>query len=292
MGRLDRPALGMVLMLGFCATAPFSDAMGKIAAQDFPILQLVAIRFVVQAAILVPLVWVLGQSWRMSRLGWGLTLTRTLLQIAGIWLMTKGLTYLPLADAIAIAFVMPFILLLMGHWILGETVGPRRMAACAVGFVGTLMVMQPSFREVGWAVLYPLAVAFVFAAFMLVTRRLSAEAEPMPMQATSGLMALAGLAAVYLLLPDAGPFALRPVAGHLPILLAMGIAGTCAHLLMTWSLRFAPSATLAPMQYLEIPMAALIGLAIFGDWPNGLALAGIGVTVATGLYILWRGRAA
>jgi drug/metabolite transporter (DMT)-like permease len=282
----------MVLMLGFCVTAPFSDAMGKIAAQDFPVLQLVAIRFVMQAAILVPLVWALRQSFAMSRLGWGLTATRTILQIAGIWLMTKGLTYLPLADAIAIAFVMPFILLLLGHWVLGETVGPRRLGACAVGFLGTLMVMQPSFQEVGWAVLYPLGVAFVFAAFMLVTRRLSREAEPIPMQAASGVMAVIGLGCVYAILPNTGPVALLPVSNHLPVLLAMGIAGTFGHLLMTWSLRFAPSATLAPMQYLEIPMAALIGLAIFGDWPNGLALAGIGVTVATGLYILWRGREA
>jgi drug/metabolite transporter (DMT)-like permease len=59
---------------------------------------------------------------------------------------------------------------------------------------------------------------------------------------------------------------------------------------MSWALRFAPSSTLAPMQYLEIPMAALVGLAVFGDLPNGLALAGIGVTIGAGLYIVWRER--
>ncbi|MFO6463205.1 DMT family transporter [Jannaschia sp. KMU-145] len=290
--RIDRPALGMALMLGFCVTAPLSDAMAKIAAGTFPVLQLVFIRFVVQAVILIPLVRLSGQSWRMSPLGWRLTGLRTVLQVTGIWLMTKGLTYLPLADALAIAFVMPFILLLMGHMILGEEVGPRRLAACAVGFAGTLMVMQPSFVEVGWAVLYPLGVAFVFAAFMLVTRRVASEADPIPMQAASGAMAVAGLGALYLALPNVGPVALLPIAGHLPVLLAMGLLGTFGHLLMTWSLRHAPSATLAPMQYLEIPVAAVIGLAIFGDWPDGLALAGIAVIVAAGLYTLWRTRLA
>lgn len=68
----------------------------------------------------------------------------------------------------------------------------------------------------------------------------------------------------------------------------IGVLGTLAHLLMTWSLKFAPSATLAPMQYLEIPFATLIGWLIFSDFPNGLALAGIAVTMASGLYVIYR----
>ena len=57
---------------------------------------------------------------------------------------------------------------------------------------------------------------------------------------------------------------------------------------MTWSLRFAPSATLAPMQYLEIPVAALVGWLVFRDFPDGLALFGISITISAGLYILFR----
>ena len=60
---------------------------------------------------------------------------------------------------------------------------------------------------------------------------------------------------------------------------------------MTWSLRFAPSATLAPMQYLEIPIATLIGWLMFSDLPNGLAALGIAITCAAGLYIILRERA-
>ena len=72
----------------------------------------------------------------------------------------------------------------------------------------------------------------------------------------------------------------------------MGVIGTVAHLLMTWSLRYAPSATLAPMQYLEIPFATLLGWLVFGDLPNGLAAIGIAVTVAAGLYVIHRERRA
>ena len=57
---------------------------------------------------------------------------------------------------------------------------------------------------------------------------------------------------------------------------------------MTWSLRFAPSATLAPMQYLEIPVATIIGFLIFADLPNGLAAIGIVITILAGLYVVYR----
>lgn len=280
----------MVLMLGFCLLAPLSDGMAKLLAEDFPVLQLVWVRFAVQTVVLIPLALITRRSFAMSRLGWQLTALRTALQVAGIWLMTTALTHLPLADAIAIAFVMPFLLLLLGHVVLGEAVGPRRLIACGIGFLGTLLVMQPSFATVGWAVLYPLGVAVVFAVFILVTRRVAREADPIAMQGTSGLMAVVALSLVYGVFPDAGPLRLEPPRDAGLLLLAMGLLGTGGHLLMTWSLRFAPAATLAPMQYLEIPVAALIGLAMFGDWPNGLAQVGIAVTIATGLYILWRER--
>ncbi|TFL18274.1 DMT family transporter [Jannaschia formosa] len=287
----DRPTLGLMLMLGFCLLAPLSDAISKILATDYPVLELVWVRFMIQAGVLLPLVFLTGRSLSMSRLGWQLTALRTALQVLGIWLMVTGLTYLPLADAIAIAFVMPFILLLMGHFILGETVGRRRLTACGVGFCGTLMVMQPSFVEIGWPVLYPLAVAFVFAAFILVTRRIAHEADPIALQGISGAVAVAGLGLAYLVLPNEGVLALEPVGTDWPLWLAMGLLGTVAHLLMTWSLRFAAASTVAPLQYLEIPVAAVIGLLIFAEWPNGLAQIGIAVTIGTGLYILWRENA-
>ena len=84
---------------------------------------------------------------------------------------------------------------------------------------------------------------------------------------------------------------IQPDALDWTLLLGIGVLGTVAHLLMTWSLRFAPSATLAPMQYLEIPFATLLGLLIFSDLPNPLAGLGILITVGAGLYIVMRERA-
>lgn len=282
-----------MLMLGFCALAPVGDALGKLLGGLVPLGMLVAARFAVQAAILVPLVAAAGVVPKLGRRVLALTALRTVLHVAGVGTMFLSLRFLPLADAIAIVFVMPFVLLLLAWLMLGEAVGARRLAACGVGFAGTLMVIQPSFATVGAPALLPLAVAVIFALFMLVTRTIARDAGPVVLQAASGVMATGLLVPLLLVGAALGwpELALvRPDAGTLALLGLMGVIGTLAHLLMTWSLRFAPAATLAPMQYLEIPIATLVGFVIFGDLPNGMAAAGIAVTVAAGLYVIARER--
>ncbi|MEX0309264.1 MAG: DMT family transporter [Tateyamaria sp.] len=290
----DRPLLGVVLMLGFCIVAPMGDAVAKLLGQSVPLGQLLLIRFAVQAIILIPLVWAGRRLWRMRGRVLRLTLFRTVLHIFGIGAMFTALQYLPLADAVAIAFVMPFIMLLLGKYVLGEEVGSRRLLACIVGFVGTLMVVQPSFVEVGWPALLPLVVAVNFSVFMLVTRQIAKDTDPIGLQAVSGVMAVAIMAPLLLLLQGRGlpgVDLIAPNPQEWTLLAAIGILGSLAHLLMTWSLRYAPSATLAPMQYLEIPVATIIGFLVFRDLPNGLAAAGICVTIAAGLYVVMRERA-
>lgn len=294
---LDRPFLGILLMLGFCVMAPVGDAIAKHLGDAVPLAILILTRFAVQAVVLVPLALSHRlRLWAGGRHFW-LTMLRSLLHILGIGLMFSGLRYLPLADAIAIAFVMPFIMLLLGRFVLGETVGTHRLAACAVGFVGTLLVVQPNLVEVGLPALLPLGVALVFALFMLVTRVVARTVAPIALQAVSGVQATAIMLLAIAFWPDAWPgapdFALFG-APDAPLLwlAALGIVGTVAHLLMTGSLRFAPSATLAPMQYLEIPIGTLIGWIAFRDLPNGLAAVGIAVTMAAGLYVIARERRA
>lgn len=289
----DRPLLGILLMLGFCLVAPMGDSIAKILGDRVPIGELLTLRFTVQVLLLLPIVWFggwkLGLTPRLRRL----IFLRTLLHIAGIGAMFTSLRFLPLADAVAIAFVMPFIMLMLGKYVLGETVGPRRLWASIVGFIGTLMVVQPSFAEVGAPALLPLVVAVVFALFMLVTRQIAKDIDPIALQFVSGVMAsvmLVPIMALGTLLALTPISVVAPSGNDWVLFLFLGAFGTIGHLLMTWSLRFAPSATVAPMQYLEIPIAAVIGWIVFSDFPNGLALIGIIVTICAGLYVIQRER--
>ena len=285
----DRPVLGILLMLGFCIVAPLGDAVAKLLGPRVEIGELLLVRFALQAVILVPLVAATGRQWKMSKRVFRLAWLRTLLHMAGIAAMFSALQYMPLADAVSIAFVMPFLMLIFGGWLLGEEVGMRQLLACAAGFVGTLMVIQPSFAEVGWYALLPLVVAFTFSFFILTTRHIAKETDPIGLQAVNGVMATVVILPIVLLGDSfgVGPLALTPLdAVDVSLLAAIGLLGTLAHLLMTWSVRFAPASTLAPIQYLEIPVVTIVGYLIFQDLPNGLATTGIAVTMAAGLYVV------
>ena len=285
----DRPFLGILLMLGFCVLAPLADAIGKYLGPVIALGVLVSSRFVMQAVLLTPLVMAAGRGWRLPEGLFPLILLRTVLQIFGIGFMFAGLAYLPLADALAIAYVMPFIMLLLAFFFMGETVGPQRIAACVVGFGGTLLVIQPNFADVGWPALLPVAVAVIYALFMMVTRRIAKRIETIHLQAVTGWLGSVILVPLILLFPDMPGVAMDwPPDWALWLLGLFGVLGTVSHLLMTWSLRFAPAATLAPMQYLEIPVGTVFGWAIFADLPNGLAAVGICITMAAGLYIILR----
>lgn len=291
----DRPYMGILLMLGFCLLVPLADAGTKVLGATVPLLQLLLARFMLQWLVMLPMTWFGTRTLRMSRRLVWLTLLRTMLHIIGIGAMFVSLQFLPLADTIAIAFAMPLLLLLLGHFVLKEHVGRSRLVACVIGFVGTLLVVQPSFAEVGLPALFPLLVAVSFAGFMLVTRPIARRIDPISLQVVGGLMGSGILLLIYLggFFSDSSIFT-TTLPNRFESLLLIGICllGTVAHLLMTWSLRLAPSTTLAPMQYLEIPVATIVGWFIFQDIPNGLAAVGIMITMVCGVYIVLSERRA
>ncbi|OUS21105.1 EamA/RhaT family transporter [Litorivita pollutaquae] len=289
----DKPLLGIGLMLIFCLMAPFGDAVAKMIGERVALGEMLLVRFAVQALALVPIIAVTGRAWRMSGRVLALTFVRTLLHVAAIGFMFTALQYLPLADAVAITFVMPFIMLVLGHRFLGEEVGHRRLIACIFGFLGTLLVVQPSFVEFGWPALLPLGVAVTFSAFVLITRQIAKDTDPMGLQAVSGVMATVMIIPVLLIgaSQEIPVFELvQPDTLTWALLIGAGLLGSFAHLMMTWALRYAPAATLAPMQYLEIPFATFFGFIFFGDWPNQMATIGIAMTMTAGLFIVMRER--
>jgi drug/metabolite transporter (DMT)-like permease len=284
----DNTRLGLLMMIGFCILAPASDAFAKILGDGIPVLQVVIARFMVQLLLIRRSLWTRRQDTWMRGDRVGLVILRSALLLLAVTFLFLSLRYLPLADAIAIAYVMPFLVLGVG-WLTGDRASPLALGLCLLGFVGTLMVVQPSFSEIGWPALLPIAVAIFFTGFMFITRKISKYIDPIDLQAANGICAMAILL----------PIAIFGQAIEIPILtivsvsniellylFGVGILGTLAHLMMTWALRFASAPTVAPIQYLEIPFATLYGWLIFKDFPNGLAALGIVITITAGLLVL------
>lgn len=286
----DRPTIGILFMMGFCLFAPMGDAAAKSIALVTPMIMILLFRYSIQFLLPIPIILMTGSRIAMTGRVLRVIVARSIIHIAGVAAMYGALRYLPLADALAIAFVYPFIMLLMGWLFLGEQVGIRRISACTVGFLGTLLIIQPSFAAVGLPALLPLLVAFLFSTLVLLTRKVAKDYDPVCLQAASGLVSAAILLLGWLLLHDFGLADIQIVAvdGHqLMVLCLIGLFGTLSHLSMNYAVRFAPSATLAPMQYVELPVATAVGWIIFGEFPNMMASVGISITVAAGLAMIY-----
>jgi drug/metabolite transporter (DMT)-like permease len=290
----DTTLQGVLLMLAFCVLAPLLDVSAKLAAEDgVPVGQVTFARFAVQTALMLPVMWLMGLSLGLSPRALAYTCLRALFLLVSTYAFVSGIQVMPIADALAIVFVEPFILLILGHFIFGDQVGPRRIAACAVGFGGALLVIQPSLAAFGLVALWPLATAFLFAFYMLVTRAMSAWMHPVAMQFHTSWTGLLMCLPVMVLANGSGIPSLDPIwpeGWNWLWLFGVGFWAAVSHMCMTYALKYAPSATLAPLHYSEIVTAVILGYLIFGDFPNAMTWAGILVIVSSGLYIIHRER--
>ncbi len=289
----DRILPGVVLMLAFCVLAPLLDVASKLAAEGgVPVGQITAARFVVQGVLMLPVVLAMRLPWAVSPRVAGMVTLRAIWLILSTYSFVSGIAVMPVADALAIAFVEPFILLILGKYIFADEIGPRRIGACIVGFCGALLVIQPSLAVFGYVALWPLGTAFFFAFYMLSTRAMAAHMHPVTMQMHTSLAGAAICLPILWAFNGSGITALDVVwpASNLMWLWLSGVGfwAALSHICMTYALKFAPSATLAPLHYLEIVAAVGLGYAVFGDFPNPLTWAGIAVIVASGLYLIHR----
>jgi len=289
----DRILTGVMLMIAFCVLAPLIDVASKLAVATVPVGIVTLGRFVGQAVLMLPVVPAMGLS---LRLGWDtlrLVSARAALLIVSTYCFVAAMRVMPIADALAIVFVEPFVILLIGRLVMGEQVGPRRLAACAVGFVGSLLVIQPSFAAFGAVAFYPLGTAFSFALYILVTRRLSRDLHPVPMQFHTALVAAIlclPLLAAGTAMGEATLTFMLPQGVDWVWIACVGVASAASHMAMTYALKFAPSSTLAPLHYLEIVTATLFGYWFFGNFPAGMIWVGIAIIVGSGLYVIFRER--
>lgn len=286
---------GILLMVAFATIAPGIDVFAKLATATLPPAEVSLARFVVQAGILLPVILALRiprtvTPWLMSMHA----LRGVLLGLATV-AFVSALQAMPIADAIAIFFVEPLIVTLLSAWLLREQVGPRRIAACGIGFVGALIVVRPSFEDLGWVATYPLVTAFCFAFYVLLTRHLARDENPLVMQMWAGVFG-ALLMAVFLALGEGTGSAIFdpvwPDARGWLLMLAVGLFATVSHLFLVYAFRYAAASVLAPLQYLEIVAATVFGYLVFGDFPDALKWLGIAIIVGSGLFVFWRERRA
>ena len=202
-------------------------------------------------------------------------------------LFIVGVAYVPLADAVAITFVAPFMVTVLGALILREPVGIRRWVAVTVGFVGTLIVMRPGLGVIHPAAGLILLAASAFALRQVLSRVLAGDDRT---QTTVAYTAIVSWAILTVPLPF---FWQTPTSGlEIGLLIALAIAAAVAETLVIMALDAAHAVVVAPVHYSLILWGTLYGLFIFGQLPDGWTWLGASIIVASGLYTLNRERLA
>jgi drug/metabolite transporter (DMT)-like permease len=180
--------------------------------------------------------------------------------------------------------VFPLIVTALSPWLLGETVGPIRRGAVALGFLGALMIIRPGLEPVGAGQLFALAAAVVYALYAVLTRRMAGGTGRLTqlLWTVIGALALTGALAPYgWRMPDATDLALMALCGVLS-----GIA----HLMIIAAYSEAEATAVVPFSYLQIAFGAAIGYAVWGNLPDALSWGGIALIAGGGIVVALRSK--
>lgn len=218
-----------------------------------------------------------------------------------------ALVVMPLAQVTALFFIAPLLITLMSVAFLGLSVGPHRIGALVIGFAGVLVMAGPEVLDAqgaGWAVLLPIAAATTYAILQILTRALGPTAHPAAMSLYIqvgflvvcigfGLVAGDGKFITEGMHPSLN-FLLRawvmPEVGDLWRLCAIGVIIAGVSWFMTQAYRLADPSTVAPFEYIAMPLATLWGILFFDEIPGPTIWAGMVMIAGAGLYIVWRER--
>ena len=290
--QIQHPGWGMALISISMLMIPGLDAFAKLLGQQCGWLEITFWRFFMQTLLMLPFV-IISRAWTVPKGTLALQMVRGLLLATATAFFFAALKSLPMAEAISIFFMQPLILTLLSALLLGEQLRFRRLGAILVGFMGTLIILQPSFLVFGWAATLPMASALMMALYMIVTRHLSAHVGAVQMQFLGSVTSMVVLAALLAIvgwseLDGGGMTALSMT--QISWVIGMGIIATSAHMLMVLSTKYAPANLLAPFQYLEIIGASTLGFLVFGDVPADSTFAGVAIIIASGLYLFHRER--
>lgn len=275
---------GIGCMLLATGTFVANDTCMKLALADFPPLEVLTMRGISACLWCLPILVSLGHGKDLIRIFNGWVLLRSFSEVAAILCFIFALDRMPIGDITAIVQITPFLVLIGVRMIWGERIGLPRLLLIILGITGALMVAQP-----GNPAASPLAILFGFATAVgaagrdIVTRMVPANL-PALVVTFAVLLAVLSTAATGSLLFETPVTPTWRVAG------LMAIAGfflMCGHLLIYLAFRLAAARVVAPFNYAFTVWALISGVVVFGDLPNGLALAGMGLIVVTGLAVFF-----
>lgn len=305
----DKATVGIAFILVGMLAISVNDMLIKQLSGDFPLHQMVFIRSTIGICFSLLLVQFEG--------GFKILRTRTpLLHILrGLLIVISNMTYftalsvIPLADATALFFVAPLMITLFSIPLLGEKVGPLRLGAVFVGFVGVIIMMRPwqssSESEVSRLILMlPVLSAITYALNQIMTRKLGMVTKASALSVYIQSMFIFVSLGFYVIAGD-GHFAegltnqsavfllrawVRPLGSDWYFLIGLGMNSAIVGYALSQAYRSASAAVIAPFEYIGLPLAVFWGWLLWGDLPGPTIAVGIVLILGSGLFVFFRER--
>ncbi|HRP19603.1 MAG TPA: DMT family transporter [Alicycliphilus sp.] len=257
------------------------DVLAKdlVARHPAPLVNLVRYGMVLLMA--VGLIHRRGTRWRLPAAHRRTVLWR------GVMLGTVGLSFMqalhtmPLAEATAIYFLSPLIIVALSPWLLGEQVRPAQTVAVVAGFVGMLLIVRPGGALPLVGTVLMLVAAAAYAMLQILTRRLAGKVS---LEQQFAWTALICTVMTVLSLPTADHLA-WPGTRDLALMVAVGALSGIGQYLLIEALQKVPASSLAPFNYFHLLLAVVFSVLVFGQRPDAIALLGITVIACAGLAL-------
>lgn len=259
-----------------------NDTLMKLATEGLPPYLVLMLRGLAGLIWGLPLMLALGYGRQLPLVFERRVLARNLAETAAILCYVVALANMPIADASALGQITPLLVLLGASILFREKIGGVRMALIGLGFIGAIMVAQPTMQGISIYAVLALANAVLCAVRDLAGRRIAPEVPGMIVAMSAIIVVLLGAGAMHL----ATEQWVAPQTHHLLLLGGAGLFLIFGHFFIFMAYRVGPTGVVAPFYYFFTFWAVLSGLAVFGQFPNLLAISGIVLVVAAGLTIV------
>ncbi len=279
-----------------------NDVAIKFLSGGYALHQVVLIRSVIGLIVILALIAPLTSGWAIARTKrLPMHMLRGLCVVFANMTFFLGLAAMPLADAVAIFFISPLVITVFSVIFLGETVGLRRWAAIAVGFIGVLIMMRPGTDAFQAASFFPLAAAFFYAGIHVLTRHIGGTETAATMAFYIQIMFIVVCIAMGLVVGDGRfgdqsdpslAFLLRawswPLPADYPVFVIIGVGIGIGGYLISQAYRVTEASFVAPFEYLALPMSVAWGMIVFSEYPQMWDYIGMAFILGAGLFTVWR----
>jgi drug/metabolite transporter (DMT)-like permease len=273
---------GPLLMILATGSYVVNDTMMKLATLGLPPYEVLFLRGTAATLWGIPLLFVLGYARQIPLILDRRVLRRNLLELAAILCYVVALANMQIADSTALGQITPLLMLVGSSILFRERIGGVRMALIAFGFIGAVMVAQPTMQGISIYALLALGNAALSAARDLAGRKVAADVPGMIVAISAVVVVLVGAGVAHLV----SERWVMPGTYHLLLVAGAGLFLIFGHFFIFMAYRIGPTGVVAPFYYCFTIWAVISGLIVFQQFPNALAVSGILLVVASGLTIV------